>query len=649
MKRIFTFLILFFGFTIAHAQLAADDVVFWLGEGDQEAYFLVDFRDESEDPSFGWGIRFNEEDQVSMGNALALIAEADSGFTWADTGGFLNDIIYNHHQGLDSDPDWWSTWSGDAVDALGMQGGISETLSDGRWYGVSYGFTPVPVAPTFKNAAYSPDWFSLDDVEYWVGEGDDKAAITIDFVSDEENEVVSYVWGVKFDGSITGDQALETIAATDVDLEISIDATGVIESISYKGMERVVNATNSWKAFNGNSMSDYQPTLLDEVLTNNKLFGISFGDENVRRPYIPTPVEESDTPGLGGDDMVFWVGEGDQEAYVLIDFKDGTEDVSFGWGVRFNEEEDPTMSDVLDWIANADSGFSTEKTAFLSDIIYNHHEGIGGQPDYWSTWSGDAVDALGGQGGIGEYLTQGRWYGFSYGFNPMTAPTFKYAAYSPDWFSLDDVEYWFGEGENEAAITIAFVSDQNEEVVTYVWGVKFDGSITGDQALEMIADADADLEINIDETGVLQSVSYKGMERVAGATNSWRAFIGNSMSDYQPTLLDEVLTNNKLFGISFGDENVRRPYIPTAVEDPTLGVADIQDENSIKLWPNPASHMLYVESDQNIEDIRIYNMLGVEVLRTSSNAINVNALPVGTYIIKTTDQASTKTDRFIKR
>lgn len=300
MKRIFTFLILFFGFTIAHAQLAAEDVVFWLGEGDQEAYFLVDFRDESEDPSFGWGIRFNEEDQITMSDALALMAEADFGFTWADTGGFLNDIIYNHHQGLDSEPDWWSTWSGDAVDALGVQGGISETLSDGRWYGVSYGFMPAPVAPTFKHAAYSPDWFSLNDVEYWIGEGENEATVTIDFVADENEEIVTYVWGIKFDGTISGDQALELVAEADDNLEVNISATGDLEWINYKGMERELDASNSWKAFIGNSMSDYKPTLLEEEIMPNKLFGVSFGDENVRRPYKPTAAED---PTLNVDDI----------------------------------------------------------------------------------------------------------------------------------------------------------------------------------------------------------------------------------------------------------------------------------------------------------------------------------------------------------
>lgn len=354
---------------------------------------------------------------------------------------------------------------------------------------------------------------------------------------------------------------------------------------------------------------------------------------------------------LSAEDIVFWLGEGDQKAYLLVDFRDHTEDPSFGWGIRFNEDDQLTMGSALDLIAAADHGFTwLDTNGFLNDIIYNHHEGLDSDPDWWSTWSGSAVDALGMQGGINEPLSNGRWYGVSYGFMPVpVAPTFKYAAYSPTWFSMEEVEFWIGEGENSVAITIDFIADENEQFVTYVWGVKFNQSIAGVQALEMIADADEDLEINIDQAGVLQSISYKGMEREANGTNTWKAFIGNSMSDYQPTVLDEVLSNNKLFGVSFGDENVRRPYLPKAVEDPTLGVTDMQRSNTIKLWPNPASQILFVENEQSIEQVRIYNMLGVEVLRTSTNAINISALPQGTYIIKVTDQKRTITDRFIKR
>lgn len=354
---------------------------------------------------------------------------------------------------------------------------------------------------------------------------------------------------------------------------------------------------------------------------------------------------------LSAEDIVFWVGEGEQEAYMLVDFRDGTEDASFGWGVRFNEEE-LTMTEALNLIDQADVGFTLSTIyngMYLEGISYNNHEGFDLEPESWSIWSGNSEDTLGMGSGIGQTLSDGKWYGVSYGFNPPLAPTFKYAAYNPEWFTLDEVEYWVGEGENKAAVTIDFVADENEEVVTYVWGVKFEDALTASEALELLATADNDLEVVFDESGMLESITYKNMLREIDDENIWKAFIGNSMSDYQPTTFEEEITNNKLFGISFGDVNVRRPFVPTAVEDPFLNVADIVTPSTIKLWPNPASHTLHIESEIAIETVRIFNMLGVEVLQTTSNTINVSTLSSGAYLVEITDAINSKIQRFIKR
>lgn len=353
---------------------------------------------------------------------------------------------------------------------------------------------------------------------------------------------------------------------------------------------------------------------------------------------------------LSQDDIVFWIGEGDQEAYFLVDFRDDTEDASFGWGIRFNEGDEISMEDVLTLIEEADSGFNSRVTSgFLNDVVYNHHAGIDSEPDWWSTWSGDSADLLGMQGGISEELVDGKWYGLSYGFMPEpVAPTFKYAAYSPEWFDIEEIEYWIGEGENQAAITIDFVEDDNEEEVTYVWGIKFDGVLTGDQALEIIAAEDADLEVNIDENGNIESILYNDMLRELDSDNSWKAFIGNTMSDYRPVDLDVVIEDNQLFGVSYGDDNVRRPYIPTVVEDPSLGIHDIT-VNKVRLWPNPTVDVLYIDSQEAIKQLRVVNTLGAVVLQDDGQKINVNNLPSGVYVLEITTHTGVENHRFIKK
>src|SRR5690625_3800391 len=147
-----------------------EDVVFFVGEGDQTAYIMIDFRDGTADASFTWGVNFEEEENLTVVDALDLLQAAQESFYYEETGGFLNDIIYNHHEGLDSMPDWWSTWSGTAADNMEMNAGISSSLNDGMWYGFSYGFMPEPQMPQFVYAAYNSEWLDFEDVESWLGE-----------------------------------------------------------------------------------------------------------------------------------------------------------------------------------------------------------------------------------------------------------------------------------------------------------------------------------------------------------------------------------------------------------------------------------------------------------------------------------------------
>lgn len=88
------------------------------------------------------------------------VEAAEPNFSTDFSGGFLNDIIYNHHSGLSGEPDWCSTWSGTDVENMEMNSGVSEELKNGRWYGISYGFSPTKM-PTVTYSAYSSLWFSI--------------------------------------------------------------------------------------------------------------------------------------------------------------------------------------------------------------------------------------------------------------------------------------------------------------------------------------------------------------------------------------------------------------------------------------------------------------------------------------------------------
>lgn len=125
------------------------------------------------------------------------------------------------------------------------------------------------------------------------------------------------------------------------------------------------------------------------------------------------------------EDVLFWTGEGEEEALLVIDWNDGNEPQSMAWGFRF----DGTISaeTMLQTVAEADAHLEVSLAGgFLNDIIYNspgtNHEGIGGQPDWWSTWSRTDTTLWDMNMGISQEITDGDRFGCSYGFEPEATP-----------------------------------------------------------------------------------------------------------------------------------------------------------------------------------------------------------------------------------
>lgn len=83
----------------------------------------------------------------------------------------------------------------------------------------------------------------------------------------------------------------------------------------------------------------------------------------------------------------------------------------------------------------------------------------------------------------------------------------------------------------------------------------------------------------------------------------------------------------------------------------TLGTNDFET-SKVKMYPNPATNVLNIESLSNIEKVAIYNVLGQKVISETPNkeliSLDVSSLQVGVYIIKTTVDGNVSSSRFIK-
>ena len=123
---------------------------------------------------------------------------------------------------------------------------------------------------------------------------------------------------------------------------------------------------------------------------------------------------------------------------------------------------------------------------------------------------------------------------------------------------------------------------------------------------------------------------YKGKD-----LSSWRG---------QTNLSSITLSNNDWFGLSFG---TRRPFTPT-VANVTLSVSNSVKE-SFKIYPNPASDFVMIETKDDIKNINIYSISGQKVLNTQDKKINIQSLKSGIYLVEIKTVQSTTTHKIIKK
>lgn len=74
--------------------------------------------------------------------------------------------------------------------------------------------------------------------------------------------------------------------------------------------------------------------------------------------------------------------------------------------------------------------------------------------------------------------------------------------------------------------------------------------------------------------------------------------------------------------------------------------------SNVKLYPNPTSNVLNIESEGTIQNIAIFNVLGQEVVNKSTNEssirLDVSGLNAGVYVIKTVIDGNVSSTKFIK-
>ena len=202
------------------ATIDPADIKFWIGEGESEVVFIVNWAEP--DTALAWGYRFDGENVV-MKTIMDDIAAADYRFSY-EASGFINDLHFNDGV-LDLslvEAGWLtylingeSTW--DTYDVALVSDGeyvkIGDThcgtmIDPENWIYV-YEKEVAPVYALGEEATIDPS-----EILYWIGEGENEAIFAVNFADPED---VCFAWGYRFDGeSVTIKEMMEVIAAVDL-------------------------------------------------------------------------------------------------------------------------------------------------------------------------------------------------------------------------------------------------------------------------------------------------------------------------------------------------------------------------------------------------------------------------------------------------
>lgn len=60
--------------TLSFAQFTPNDVKYFVGTGSSTAYLVIDFKDDTDDRSYAWGIRFDKNQPINGIEMLELLA-----------------------------------------------------------------------------------------------------------------------------------------------------------------------------------------------------------------------------------------------------------------------------------------------------------------------------------------------------------------------------------------------------------------------------------------------------------------------------------------------------------------------------------------------------------------------------------------------
>lgn len=277
------------------ATINPADIKFWIGDGENEVVFIVNWAEP--DTALAWGYRFNEP-LVTVETVMDDIAAADSRFSYTGSNGWLSDIFFNDGVlNLQLVGQWWMyIVSGE----MAGSGYTAQTVQNGdyiKWGDESCGIIVDPATYAYiwtkEVAAVYPlaDEAMIDpsEIVYWIGEGENEVVFCVNW--NEPN--IALAWGFRFDGDYTVETMMNTIENMDYRFSYETGDWGVTNIIFDDGDVHYSLVGDYWMYNINGSMAmlgfDQQPIINGDFI---KWGDISCATEIAQWTYVWTqPVQ----------------------------------------------------------------------------------------------------------------------------------------------------------------------------------------------------------------------------------------------------------------------------------------------------------------------------------------------------------------------
>ena len=379
--------------------------------------------------------------------------------------------------------------------------------------------------------------FPASNIQFWTGTGSNQAVVIVGWDDNSGGTNFALAWGVRWNGTATAQNMLDTIMAYDTRFSYTISGS-FVTNVSYNDGTLVSGSALSYWCYNvNNSMASAYPY---QNMTNGDVMEISsscnFSLTSATAATNPNNTDPVDAT-IDTNDILYWVGNGSNRAVLIVNW--GDPDTAFAWGYRFNGSV--TAQTMVDSIAAADPRFWTVGSPSLNGDIHfvlSNGDTLGlvdgsstpmGYNFWWTNKNGVSAGS-----GAATVLNDGDVFKYGdlsvgTGWDPLGTYFMEYAwektptpVPAPNETPVDatiapeDITYWVGEGPFEIVFAI------NWPDTALAWGYRFSARSTNLQnVMHDIAEADRRFSFVMGSFGVDDILFVENGDTLRKASSSW--------------------------------------------------------------------------------------------------------------------------------